>query len=353
MTLGQRFTIWTATLLLVAVVGLAGWRQMPPRAAIQLSLREPTLPLPPDPARQFTPGQDRDPILFVVIENTPEARPQAGLADACLVFAMATEARITRFMAAHCEATPSTIGPIRSARRYMLEIAGDVGAILVHSGQSNEAFDMIRTRGLPVINEFWTSEPFRREAARRAPHNLYADLGLLRQSAREKSVAAVPKGLPYRLDPARATTLQRGVAALEVSLGYGPLYDVAYRYDAGQRRYLRSQHQKPHLDANGTQVSAASVLTMFVPWRDVLVNGQPSSRIDYYGRGRLVIAAAGRAVEGQWERLGALTLTDDQGQPLVLPPGPVWIELLPADSPFDVRGAATPLAAPLAPQRRL
>jgi hypothetical protein len=355
MTLGQRLSIWTATLMVVAVVALAGWRQMPPLAELHLSLRQPVLPLPPDPSLRFTPGRDGGPILLVVIENSPEARPQAGLADACLVFAMATEARITRFAAAHCESVPPAAGPVRSARSYMLEIARDLGAVLVHSGQSNEAFEMIRTRGLPVVNEFWTPGPFWRDGSRRAPHNLYTDVSRVRAVVREKAVAVLPRGLPYRMDPGRASALERaGIPALEVSLGYGPLYDVVYRYDSAQHRYLRAQHQRPHMDASGVQVSAATVLTMFVPWRDELVNGAPSSRIDYNGQGRLVIAAAGRAVEGTWERQspGHLALKDDQGATLVLPPGPVWVELLPKDSVFEVRGTATRVAAPVVEQRR-
>lgn len=355
MLIGQRLSTWAATVLIVAIVGLAGWRQMPTRADLHLSLREPTLPLPPDPSLQFTPGGDNGPILLVVIENTPQARPQAGLADACLVFAMATEARITRFAAAHCATTPAAAGPVRSARRYMLEIAGDLGAILVHSGQSNEAFSMIRSGGLPVINEFWTPDPFWRDASRRPPHNLYADLGRVRQAVRDKSMPVAAKRLPYSFEPGQTASFRRGAPALELSLGYGPLYDVVYRYDSGQGRYLRAQHHRPHTDANGAQISAASVLTMFVPWRDVVVNGQPSSRIDYYGRGRLVIATAGRAVEGQWERFGPgrLALTDDREQSIVLPPGPVWIEMLPTGSPFEVRGTATRVAAPIPGRRRL
>jgi hypothetical protein len=292
----------------------------------------------------FTPGQNGEPLLLVVIENTPQARPQAGLADACLVVAMATEARITRFAATHCEAVPAAAGPVRSARAYMLEIARDLGAVLVHSGQSNEAFAMIRRRGLPVINEFWTSGPFWRDPARHAPHNLYTNISRVRDVVREKSMTVPQGGLPYRLDAGRTRALERrGAPALELALGYGPLYDVVYRYDAARNRYMRAQHQQPHMDASGVQISAGSVLTMFVPWRDDLVNGQPSSHIAYRGRGRLVVAAAGRAFEGHWERFspGRLSLTDDRGESLVLPPGPVWIEMLPKDSAFEIRGIAT------------
>jgi DUF3048 family protein len=207
-----------------------------------------------------------------------------------------------------------------------------------------------------VINEFWTPDPFWRDGSRRAPHNLYTNVGRVRDVVREKAMTVSRTELPYRFNPARTEALEGGgIPALELALGYGPLYDVVYRYDAERHRYLRSQHQQPHMDASGVQISAGSVLTMFVPWRDELVNGHPSSRIDYHGRGRLVIASAGRAVEGKWERFAAghIALLDDRGESLVLPPGPVWIEMLPKDSPFEIRGTATRVAAPMPARRRL
>ena len=52
----------------------------------------------------------------VMIENSPDARPQSGLDQAGVVFEANAEGGITRFMAIYQEAKPQFLGPIRSLR---------------------------------------------------------------------------------------------------------------------------------------------------------------------------------------------------------------------------------------------
>jgi hypothetical protein len=336
----QRALIWAATALVVVATGVLAWRSVPdyPR----LHLREPTLALP-DPNAVLNPRLGGRPLLLIVIENTPEARPQSGLAEACLVYALPTEARITRFMAAFCQEAPKTIGPVRSVRKHMLDIASDVGAILVHAGYSEEARQLITRNSLPVINEFARPAPFWRDGGRQMPHNLYTGFDRLLEELEKRPIKAVEKTLPYAFSydgPAAATT---PTPAAVVSLGYGPLYDVRWAYDPARHRYRREQAGKPHVDAEGQQITAGSVLVVFIRWRDVLVNGGPSSQIDLVGDGRLALVAGGRLVEGRWTRPvgGPLELADREGRPVVLPPGPVWIEWFPVDRPFEVQAETT------------
>ncbi|MBI3998192.1 MAG: DUF3048 domain-containing protein [Armatimonadetes bacterium] len=288
----------------------------------------------PAPRRVFAPGEDGEAPLLVVVENTPQARPQAGLAEACLVYAMPTEGRITRFLAAFCDAAPKAVGPVRSVRRYMLDIATDLGAILVHAGYSGEALAAIRANGIPVINQFWTPGPFWRDAARQMPHNLYTSIDGLREAVKKTPIEVHPRGVSYTF----GTPAADGTPAAGVTLDYGPLYAVRWRYDSERRRYQREQDGRPHLDAEGRQIGARSVLVVFVRWWQVQENGTLSSRIDLTGSGRLVIASEGHLSEGAWTRSasGPLVLKDGRGGPVVLPRGPVWIELFTADRPFSV-----------------
>lgn len=340
MPIGKRvIIIAVAAGLTVGLVAAAvAWRA---RSELPwLALRAPVLTLP-DPNQVLHPGANGRPMLLVVIENSPEARPQSGVSDACLVYAVPTEARITRFLTAYCARTPGIIGPVRSARRYMLEIAGDLGAILVHVGYSPEAQAMIARQRLPVINEFSTPEPFWRDGQRSMPHNLYTGFDRLRQAAARKGIVSEPKPLPFVFSYEGPEAVPAEPASV-VTLDYGPLYAATYRYDTGLQRYLREQDGRPHLDANGRQVTAASVLVAFVAWRDVWVNGRPSSQIDLIGEGRLAIITEGRMVEGRWSRPEGrpLAFTGPGDRPVALPPGPVWIELLPADRRFSIQSDA-------------
>jgi hypothetical protein len=224
----------------------------------------------------------------------------------------------------------------------MLDIASDVGAILVHAGYSAEAQALIASRRLPVLNEFRTPEPFWRDPARQMPHNLYTSYDRLIAALAKKPMAVEKKGkgLPYTFSYDGLPKSSKSTPAISVGLDYGPLYAVRYRYDASTRRYLREQDGQPHIDIGGRQIGPATVLTVFVRWHDILVNGSPSSKIDLEGDGPLAIITGGRLTEGRWSRPegGPLALADRDGHRLVLPPGPVWIELFPVDQPFEVQG---------------
>ena len=56
------------------------------------------------------------PALAVKIENSPLARPQAGLNDADIVYEEPVEGGITRFIALYQCADVDRLGPVRSAR---------------------------------------------------------------------------------------------------------------------------------------------------------------------------------------------------------------------------------------------
>lgn len=334
MSLRERLAILATSVAVVLVAAAFAWRGQMIPYNIWIELPPVSLPLPV--ARtDFAPGEDGKTPLLIVVENTPEARPQSGLADACLVYAVPTEARITRFLAAFCDAVPKVVGPVRSVRRYMLEIAVDLGAVLVHAGHSGEALGHIRARKIPVLNQFWTPGPFWRDDARQMPHNLYTGVDRLRAQLESYPIGLRPRGVPYKFGQLAAG----GVRATMVTLDYGPLYAVRYRYDALRRRYRREQDGRPHLDADGRAIAPTSVLVLFVRWWDVREPTGPSSKIELVGSGRLAVLANGRLIEGTWSRsnLGPLVLRVG-GAPVVIPRGSVWIELFPVDRPFLVVG---------------
>jgi hypothetical protein len=337
-----RLAIWAGTLVVVVAAAVFAWHspRMEPQPA---GASPPTVLLPDRVNRAPLPGSmwtaaSGAPML-IVIENTPEARPQSGLADACLVYVLPTEARITRFLAGYCDNAPAVIGPVRSVRRYMLDIASDLGAILVHAGYSGEALALITQQKLPVLNEFWTPGPFWRDSTRQMPHNLYTGLDRLRAALAKKPMEAHRGTIPFKIAATAAAAAPDASPATNIALDYGPLYAVRYHYDAGRGHYLREQDGRPHLDADGRQIAPTSVLVVFVHWWYVEVNGTQESKIDTIGGGRLAVLTGGMLSEGTWARSkgGPLKLLDRRGQPIVLPQGPVWIEFFPNDLPFAVQ----------------
>lgn len=94
---------------------------------------------------ETTVDKAKRPITAVMVENSPEARPQSGLKDAGVVFEAVAEGGITRFVALYQEAQPDLIGPVRSIRPYFVEWAAGFDAGLAHVGGSELALNMVKS----------------------------------------------------------------------------------------------------------------------------------------------------------------------------------------------------------------
>jgi hypothetical protein len=98
--------------------------------------------------------------LGVIIENSPQSRPQSGLSQAALVFESLTEGGITRYLAIYNNpATPIKVGPIRSARTYFVDLAKQFQAVLVHVGGSQNALNLISNSGLHDLDQMKIGSP--------------------------------------------------------------------------------------------------------------------------------------------------------------------------------------------------
>ena len=119
------------------------------------------------------------PVTAVVIENSPDARPQSSLPDAGVVFEAIAEGGITRYLAFYQESRPSTIGPVRSLRPYFTDWALTFDASIAHVGGSATALAEVGTVGLKSLNQFAYGSSYIRTTDRFAPHNVYTDFDKL------------------------------------------------------------------------------------------------------------------------------------------------------------------------------
>ena len=145
----RRKWLVTALLLLPAVaVGLLSgcrlpWQHAPGGAPGASSPSGTVCPIDGEPA---TPQDIQRRPLAVMIENSPQARPQSGLTEACVVYEAITEGGITRFLAVYLHGNPAVIGPVRSARPHFIDLAREYEAAFVHCGESYEALQILQHR---------------------------------------------------------------------------------------------------------------------------------------------------------------------------------------------------------------
>jgi hypothetical protein len=89
-------------------------------------------------------SKKEDYILAVVVENEVSSRPQQkGLSKAQVVYEMLAEGGITRYLALYSRELPGQIGPLRSARPYLVELTAQFQAVFLHAGGSDDALKEI------------------------------------------------------------------------------------------------------------------------------------------------------------------------------------------------------------------
>jgi hypothetical protein len=275
--------------------------------------------------------------LAIMIENQADARPQTGLPAADVVYEALAEGGITRFIAVYLSGDSPVVGPVRSLRHYFAFMAADYGADVVHIGASPEGFTWRDAMNMGHLDESAGDPGVWRIRSRPPPHNAYtdtaADRGFLLDRGRQRN----RRWGPLRFSP----NAPRGEEAAEhITLGFRPWpYRVAYSWDAASERYLRFMEGVPHRDAaTGEPIAPATVVVQYT-----LVEAVPNDeklRLDVNlvgGSGQLVVFSNGTRREGTWSKVAPRTSSnwfDEQGDPLVIPPGPVWVEVVPLDSPL-------------------
>jgi len=274
--------------------------------------------------------------LAVVVDNALPARPQWGLSQADIVYEVPTEGMITRFLALFCNSGPDTLGPVRSLRLQFLTIAHDYGATIAHAGSSESALEALTRGGGPVINEFWSTRPFRRDHTRRMPHNMFTSVTQLREYVRHPHPSA--DRLWDTADLAPATE------AMTITMPYGRGFTTRFTYDPATGRYRRFSEGQASIDPlTGDPIEVAAVIVQYAKWWQVYEGPVLTSRMALTGEGKITVFAAGRQTDGTWRHPDLSRPTqfaDLEGLPLRLPPGRVWICLLPPDRAAQAASAA-------------
>lgn len=320
--------------VVVLLLGGLGWRLTrpkpipppPPKAAIQ-----PPPPPPPTTKPSRLSGltvpieQDNLPVTGVMIENSPDARPQSGLLEAPVIFEAIAEGGITRFLALYQTEMPDYIGPVRSVRPYYLDFLGPFDAGIAHAGGSGEALAQVRSGAFRDLDQMLNPGAYRRVPSRYAPHNLYTSRQALLELQNQKGWATSNfNGFVRKAEQPSPTPGARGVN-LAIS---GYLYNVRYDYNPPTNSYNRSQGGRPHTDErSGTVLSPKVVIALVMPhsYAGIYSVYQDS------GRGKAYVFQDGNLTEGFWEkpdRGSQLRFTDSAGHPLGLNPGQTWLTLV-------------------------
>jgi hypothetical protein len=275
-----------------------------------------------------TPEQQARPVTGVMIENSPDARPQSGLDQSSIVFEAIAEAGITRFLALYQDNEPGTIGPVRSSRPYFLDWAMAFDASYAHVGGSPDALQRIKDISVKDLDQFFNPGGYHRISTRFAPHNMYSSVAQLRELGISKGwdkstfTSWVRKS---KETPSAAPTAKSINFAVS-----GADYNVHYDYDPAKNVYNRSEGGEVHVDnETKAQLSPKVVIALAMPYT-LMADGY-HSQYNTIGSGQMLVFQDGTVTPGTWSKgqpKDQFTFKDAAGKDIPLNPGQTWVTVL-------------------------
>lgn len=264
--------------------------------------------------------------VAIMIENSPDARPQSGLSQADVVYEAYVEGSITRFMAIFSDNSPKKVGPLRSSRIYYVDLQQEWDALYTHFGGPQMVYDKFKQVGMKQrIDGMTGNTAIWRDNQRKAPHNAYADIEKLKAQ--------------YKYDPATRPfkfTLKSqytGTQVSDIKIPYNKGFNIVdYQYDTSSKSYSRSINDKPFMDKEtGKQVSVKNVIIEYA--KQTSFNDSAGHiNIDLIGSGKAEMLINGYKIEGTWSKKSITDKTifyDPNNKEIELQPGNTWIQIVP------------------------
>lgn len=264
------------------------------------------------------------PALTVKIENTPQALPQWGVAQADVVYEEIVNGGITRLAAIFNSQAPAKIGPVRSVRPTDTQVVWPLGGIFAFSGGAQYAIDSIETAPVKLIDEDSAGTAMFRDPNLEAPHNLFASgPGLF---AFKGTPTPPPALFTYRTAGAKVV----GPKVASFVVPFPSIYPVTWTWDTTTQSWDRTLFGQPDVTGTGQRESPKNVVVMFVNYVNGI--GTENSYANLQGSGQATIFTDGREIQGTWSRgpskADVVQYKTPSGATIALTPGQTWVELL-------------------------
>jgi hypothetical protein len=274
-----------------------------------------------------------------MVNNHPDAQPQCGISGADIVYEVLAEGQITRMIMVFSDMEHAgTLGSIRSVRPYFQDICLGFGAVLVHAGGSEEAYDRISSMHIQNIDGVrgWYNVPVfyrdqdRRSAGYALEHTLFA-------KGEDIVAAAKEKGYPLEVGEDYDSGLRfSGAAALETGEESWSIYinfnnkHTTLTYDPEAGTYTAEQMGKPYADGLTEEaLEFKNLLILYAP--HYVIDDYGRLKVELVGSGEGYYAQNGRYIPITWSKAGIyspFTYKTQEGEDLVLTPGKTYIAIL-------------------------
>lgn len=275
-------------------------------------------------------------MVAIVVENTPAARPQWGLTSPDILMEYEVEGGITRmlWLYANSEHIPEKVGPVRSARHDVVEIAYGFNAIFVHWGGSTFAYEKIRAYGDTLDRrDGMYHQCFFRDSTRdvSSEHRGYTKGSSLRSSFSYVGFSSVHK--EDYVNPFRFSATPRIISVNpcnSMSISYSSSYNYTFNYNTATGKYDTLINGNPRVDDQGVQCAYTNVIVLYT---DIIsletAKGHQEMLLENGGKG--IYASGGAYEEITWTKTSEtdpIKLFDMYGNPLELNTGNSYLGLV-------------------------
>ena len=267
------------------------------------------------------------PVLAVKIDNVVAARPQAGIAQADIVYVEEVEGGLTRLAAVFHSQTPTEVGPVRSMRTTDFDLLAQFNSpLFANSGGNRTAVELLRQSTLVDVGAGSEGDLYYR-TSRPAPHNLFTNPANLWEVGQGDEY---PTGLPspifeFRTEDDPFHPDAEPVAGVDIDYGKTT---VAYSWNG--TGWDRSQDGNPTTDADGTRIAPTTVIIQITKYT-VSQADERSPHAITTGVGDAWILSDGQVVRAAWRRVTSTDQIDyvdaTTGAMIRILPGQTWVEM--------------------------
>ena len=271
--------------------------------------------------------------MAIMLNNIYDACPQAGIANAGVVYEAPVEGGITRLMGVFEDYDNlEKIGSVRSCRDYYIFYASGFNAIYTHYGQSAYALPFLE---LPEVNNLsglagYGDQVFYRTTDRKSPHNAYTSFEGIQKGieingySQEYAEDYLPGYAFCGIDD--EVELPGTQEATIVKPGYF-LNEPWFEYNPEDKLYYRFQYGDKQIDQlTGEQIAYKNIILQYSSWRKYDENGYLNIDVDAPNVGKYIVN--GKAIDITWKKhtpWGATFYYDLAGNQITMDTGKTWV----------------------------
>ncbi len=291
--------------------------------------------------------------VAIMLNNLKEAMPQLGQSQADIIYECLEEGGITRMLGVYQSIKGvDTVGSIRSARSYYLQLALGHDAIFIHAGGSDaagveDAYGKIKEWGVTSLDGvrgpymsttvegglMWR-DPTRRKTMSRE-HTVITTGAMM-----EKILPTLDirhdhgEGWTYEMDFADEGTPQNGIDISTIKAVYSNYKTGIFRYDPASKLYLVEQYGAPYIDGNTKEQVGVTNVVVLKAHRGYTGDSYAHVTIDLASGGTGYYACGGKLIDLLWTKSypsGQFHYTDLEGNPIVFGRGKTYVNIIPTD----------------------